>query len=188
MAKQVDMQELEHIVLLDEHYTQVGSAPKLASHHENTPLHLAFSCYVFNAKGELLVTQRAHSKKVWPGVWSNSFCGHPGPGETIEDAIRRRALAELGVEKLQDLNCVIPNYHYTTPPFEGVIENEFCPVYIARLQSDVAPNPDEIGGHEYISWDESRKRLVEQPDGHSYWAKEQAVLLDDYVRKNILQK
>jgi isopentenyl-diphosphate delta-isomerase len=188
MTKQTRQQDPEHIVLLDEQYTPIGSAPKLASHHADTPLHLAFSCYVFNDAGELLVTRRALSKKVWPGVWSNSFCGHPAPSEAIEDAIERRALVELGVEKLRDLNCVLPDYRYTTPLFEGVIENEFCPVYVARLQHVVAPNPDEIGGHEYISWDEFRKRLVEQPDEYSYWAKEQAVLLDGYVRKNILQK
>jgi isopentenyl-diphosphate delta-isomerase len=188
MTKQADMQELEHIVLLDERYTPIGSAPKLASHHANTPLHLAFSCYVFNDAGNLLVTRRALTKKVWPGVWSNSFCGHPAPGETVEDAIRRRALDELGIKELHDLTCVAPEYRYTTPPFEGIIENEFCPVYVARLQHDIAPNPDEIGGHEYISWDEFRKRLVEQPGEHSYWAKEQAVLLDGYVQQNILKK
>lgn len=113
MTKQADKQELEHIVLLDEHYIPTGSAPKLASHHANTPLHLAFSCYVFNDAGDLLVTRRALTKKVWPGVWSNSFCGHPAPGETVEDAICRRALDELGIKELHDLTCVAPEYRYT---------------------------------------------------------------------------
>lgn len=178
--------ESEHIVLLDDSYQPIGSAPKLASHHANTPLHLAFSCYVFNDQGELLVTQRAGTKKVWPGVWTNSFCGHPAPNESMENAIRRRANEELGIVDLHDITCAVPEYRYTTPEYNGIIENEFCPVYTARIHEGVAPNPDEVGGYTYMSWDEFRTQLVSEAATYSYWAKEQAVLLDDFVRANIL--
>lgn len=74
------MSEQEQIVFVDERGNPTGkTGPKLASHNAHTKLHLAFSCYVFDGKDKLLVTMRARSKKVWPGVWTNSFCGHPGP-------------------------------------------------------------------------------------------------------------
>src|SRR5581483_7642642 len=78
------MQE-ERIVFVDETGQPTGeTGPKLASHTADTKLHLAFSCYVFNLENKLfLFTQRAHVKKVWPDVWTNSVCGHPMPGETI---------------------------------------------------------------------------------------------------------
>ncbi|MEX0789777.1 MAG: NUDIX domain-containing protein, partial [Actinomycetota bacterium] len=67
----------ELIVLVDEQGNPTGRAEKSSSHHLDTPLHLAFSCYVFDDRGRLLATRRANSKKVWPGVWTNSVCGHP---------------------------------------------------------------------------------------------------------------
>lgn len=106
----------------------------------------------------------------------------------MEDAIRRRARAELGIADLEDITCALPDYRYKTPEFNGIIENEFCPVYVARISEAVAPNPDEVGGYEFMSWEEFRKRLVDESEKYSYWAKEQAVLLDCFVRKNIIQK
>ena len=73
----------ELIVLVDEHGQPRGSAEKWSSHHADTPLHLAFSCYVFDDTGAFLATRRALTKDVWPGVWSNTVCGHPAPGESL---------------------------------------------------------------------------------------------------------
>lgn len=180
--------DTEHIVLLDEALRPIGSAPKLESHHENTPLHLAFSCYLFNDKGELLVTQRAHTKKVWPAVWTNSFCGHPAPGELTEDAIRRRAIYELGIHDLSDIRCVLPTYRYKTNLYNGIIENEYCPVYIAKISGLAKPNPAEVGEYRFMQWDEFKKDVSEHPEQYSYWAREQVVLLDKYVRKYTIKK
>ena len=96
------------IVYVNEKGEPTGeTAQKLDAHTSATRLHLAFSCYVFNTKGEFLVTQRAHSKKVWPDVWTNSVCGHPGPGEEIVDAMKRRLDYEVGL-KARDYQVILP--------------------------------------------------------------------------------
>lgn len=80
----------EHVILLDEQDQPAGMLEKYAAHTFDTPLHLAFSCWLFNQQGQLLVTRRSLGKKAWPGVWTNSVCGHPQQGETFEQAVTRR--------------------------------------------------------------------------------------------------
>lgn len=171
----MNMAESEQIVFVHEDGTPTGeTGPKLASHTADTKLHLAFSCYVFRqSDNKFLLTQRALSKKVWPGVWTNSVCGHPAPGETLENAIRRRAAFELGIETLEDITNILPDYRYTTPPFGGIIENEFCPVFIAYTSAEPAPNPDEVEAYMWVSWQEYVRMLAKQPADMSYWAKDQ---------------
>jgi isopentenyl-diphosphate Delta-isomerase len=181
------MSETELIVFVDETGKPTGeTGPKLASHNDHTKLHLAFSCYIFRQTGSstvqsndyLLVTQRAHSKKVWPGVWTNSVCGHPMPGESIEDAIRRRAQYELGIDSLEDIKVVLPTYRYTTPPFNGIIENEFCPVYMAYTTQEAQPNPEEVEAYEWMAWSDWAAFITAKPDEVSYWAKDQYQQMD----------
>lgn len=164
--------EKEQIVLLDDNGNRIGVAPKLASHHAQTPLHLAFSCYIFNGEGEFLVTQRALSKKVWPGVWTNSVCGHPAPEESFEEAIARRAQDELGMQ-VKDIKNILPDYRYQTPPYNGIIENEICPVFVAYADSDVQPNPSEVEAYKWMAWSEYERELRDNADEYSYWAKDQ---------------
>lgn len=174
--------ETEQIVLLNNDYQPIGVVPKLASHHENTPLHLAFSCYIFNEDGELLLTQRALSKKVWPGVWTNSVCGHPAPNEEIVDAIRRRLRDELGMSA-KDFRVILPNYRYKTPPFNGIIENEFCPVYTAVAITEPIANPQEVEAYKWVTWEELKKDLEKNAANYSYWFKDQlSKLPKDFLR------
>lgn len=165
---------MERIVLVDESGKPTSKTlPKLQAHTGDTPLHLAFSCYVFNDKGQFLLTQRAKSKKVWPGVWTNSVCGHPQPHEDMVDAIKRRLKFELGMSA-KDFEVVLPQYRYKTPPFNGIIENEFCPVYFARAASSVKPNPEEVEVFEWVAWDEFVKRAgADNNDTFSWWCKDQ---------------
>jgi len=165
----------EQIVFVDEDGSPTGEVgPKLESHTASTKLHLAFSCYIFRRKDNaFLVTQRALSKKVWPGVWTNSVCGHPAPGEVIEDAIKRRAAYEIGINNLEDITCVLPKYRYTTPPYNGIIENEFCPVFVAFTDDEPKPNPEEVEAHKWLPWSEYVAMLQNEPDKMSYWAKDQ---------------
>lgn len=167
-----EARDTELIVLVDDTGSEIGVAPKLASHHLHTPLHKAFSCYIFNELGQVLITQRALRKKVWPGVWTNSVCGHPAPGETDIAAIARRVYEEVGLE-LTGIEVALPNYRYITPPFNGIIENEICPVYLARAVNEPHANPAEVEAYVWMSWEDYIADIQTRPEQYSYWAKDQ---------------
>lgn len=159
--------------MVDEFGRPTGAASKLASHHDRTPLHLAFSCYVFDDTGKFLATRRALSKKVWPGVWTNSVCGHPAPGEDIVDAITRRLQYELGMSAT-DFEAILPDYRYTTPPYNGIIENEICPVYVAKAVGQPKSNPEEVDAHKWVDWQEFIEAAeTDKNDFYSWWCKDQ---------------
>lgn len=146
------IQTAEQVVLLSDDGQPVGVADKRAVHTTDTALHLAFSCHVYNAAGEVLVTRRALSKLTWPGVWTNSFCGHPAPGESMDDAIARRAEYELGIT-VSGLELVLPDFRYRAVDATGIVENEVCPVYRAVTTDAVAANPAEVAE---IAWIDPR--------------------------------
>lgn len=133
----------ESVVLVAEDGTPIGTADKALVHGLDTPLHLAFSCHVFDRDGRILVTRRALSKKAWPGVWTNSFCGHPGPGAGMMDAVVRRAGYELGIE-IETLTPALADFRYRAVDASGIVENEICPVFTATTGSEIAPRADEV--------------------------------------------
>ncbi len=144
---------MESVVLLDEAGYASGTADKIAVHHAETPLHLAFSCYLFNESGQFLLTRRAESKRTFPGVWTNTCCGHPRPGEPLSGSVLRRLRDELGIGSAV-LTLVLPGFRYRARMANGVMENEICPVFAAY--TDVAPDPDpaEVAETRWVDWAE----------------------------------
>jgi isopentenyl-diphosphate delta-isomerase len=150
-------------VLLDEAGNRLGVADKVAVHHDQTPLHLAFSCYVFNPAGQFLLTRRADSKRVFPGVWTNSCCGHPAPDEAMLDAVRRRVSQELRLT-LGELRLILPGFRYQAR-MGGVLENELCPVYAGYSDGPLDPDPVEVADVRWVDWADFTRQVGsgEQP-------------------------
>lgn len=168
------------VVLVDEKDQELGTMPKSQVHTENTPLHRAFSLFLFNHDGEVLVQQRKKDKRTWGGVWSNSCCGHVAPGETYEEAVVRRTKQELGVE-IGGLTKV-SDYRYR---FEenGVVENEICPVYRGVMEGEIKHDRGEIEAWKWMNWGEWMKELENDEEGKwSPWCKEEVLLLDPSER------
>jgi isopentenyl-diphosphate delta-isomerase len=146
------MTDQELVVLLDEQRRTIGTAPKAGVHTAHTPLHLAFSSYAFDPSGtKLLVTRRALGKKTWPGVWTNTCCGHPGPGEDPAGAMTRRIGQELGLTP-RDVELALPDFAYTATMADGTMENEFCPVFRVVVDGDPAPDPAEVAEWKWVEW------------------------------------
>ncbi len=160
--------EAELVVLVGEDGRAVGTQDKATVHHEATPLHLAFSCYVFDDAGRVLVTQRALSKVTWPGVWTNSVCGHPAPGEDLADAVRRRAADELGLE-ITDVQLVLPAFRYRAVMDNGVVENELCPVHVARAVGREQVDPSEVEAADWVPWSQFRDEVRDGTREVSPW-------------------
>lgn len=166
----------ELVVLLDEHGRAVGTQDKATVHHGATPLHLAFSAYLLDPDGALLVTQRASSKVTFPGVWTNSVCGHPGPDEALDAAARRRARDELGVA-VGELRLVLPEFSYVAEQ-DGVVENERCPVFVGVVPGrELALDPAEVGGAEWVPWATFAAEVLDGRRAVSSWCREQVAQL-----------
>lgn len=162
----------ELVVLLDDHGDAVGTEDKATVHHGATPLHLAFSAYLFDSDRALLVTQRAPTKATFPGVWTNSVCGHPGPGEALDAAARRRALDELGA-RVGELRLVLPEFGYVAEQ-DGVVENERCPVFVGFVPDrELSLDPAEVGGAEWVPWPTFAADVLDGRRAVSSWCREQ---------------
>lgn len=176
---------VDHVVLLNPERVPIGSAPRAYVHTRDTPLHLAFSLYVFNEAGEVLLTRRALTKTTWPGVWTNTCCGHPRPGEEMPAAIARRLDYELGMQ-ITGLECVLDDFGYRATDASGLVENEFCPVYRARVRIDPESshpndpplaNPDEVLDWEWWKWNDVTEAARLTPFVFSPWSVSQMAQL-----------
>jgi isopentenyl-diphosphate delta-isomerase len=138
----------ELLILVDEDDREVGYLNKIACHQGAGVLHRAFSLLIFNNKGELLLQQRAASKRLWPLYWSNTCCSHPRRFETMEVAIHRRLFEELG------LHCPLQflfRFRYQAQFDAAAAEQELCSVYAGRYNGPVRINPEEILAWRWIS-------------------------------------
>jgi isopentenyl-diphosphate Delta-isomerase len=180
MKTGVDQPTRELVVLADDGGNPVGTAAKASVHTGQTPLHLAVSCYVFDEDGRLLVTRRALGKKAWPGVWTNSFCGHPLPEETSVAAVHRRAFEELGIS-LQQLELVLPDFRYRATDASGVVENEVCPVYTAQTTNEPVANTDEVAEWRWVDPVGFIRATEQAPWAFSPWSVWQLAQLKEVI-------
>ena len=157
----------DSVVLADADGRPCGTADREGVHGPDTPLHFAFSCHLV-VDGRILMTRRALSKRSWPGVWTNSFCGHPRPAEPLLSAVQRRGEFELGI-RVTDIELALPLFRYRAVDAGGIVENEICPVYIARTDDEVAPNPHEVVEARWVNPDELGSSLVTTPWAFSPW-------------------
>ena len=171
------MSTADVVVLLDADDRPVGTAPRAEVHTTQTPLHLAFSCYLLDGRGRILLTRRATTKRTWPGVWTNSFCGHPRPDEEPEAAVGRYAAHELGIA-VRDVRCVLPSFRYRAVDPSGVVENEVCPVFVASSDDEISPHPDEVAELRWLTVEELQLAVAAAPWALSPWLLEQLAELD----------
>ncbi|WP_163509374.1 isopentenyl-diphosphate Delta-isomerase [Fodinicola acaciae] len=166
---------MESVVLLDEAGNAIGTADKASVHNARTPLHLAFSCYVFDPAGRFLLTRRASTKKTFPGVWTNSCCGHPLPAEPLTGAVRRRLAAELGLT-VAELTLILPDFRYTAT-MDGIAENEMCPVFRAVTATEPVPDPTEVEAYAWVDWTGFLAAVADGAQPISPWCAEQLAAL-----------
>src|SRR5579859_3631228 len=152
----------EALILVDEADREVGQLSKARCHDGQGVLHRAFSLLIFNDEGELLLQQRAPSKRLWPQYWSNSCCSHPRRSETMEAAIHRRLYEELG------LRCPLQflfKFQYQAQFDAAGAEQELCSVFIGRASGPVRINADEIHAWRWISPQDLQAELAGENAG-----------------------
>jgi isopentenyl-diphosphate delta-isomerase len=172
------MSSHEQVVLLSEEGQPIGTADKATVHTTDTALHLAFSCHVFDSRGRILVTRRSLGKVAWPGVWTNSFCGHPAPAESLTDAVARRAERELGIT-LDEVTLALPDFRYRATDASGIVEYEICPVFTATTSDEVTPSPDEVAEFNWVDPVALRSAVDSTPWAFSPWLTLQLPLLSE---------
>jgi len=116
------------------------------------------------------------TKVTWPGVWTNTVCGHPAPGEDLVSAVRRRAADELGIE-LSDVRLALPAFRYRAVMPDGVVENEMCPVYVATTDDPPRPDPDEVADVAWTDWAAFRAGVLDGSREVSPWCRDQVAAL-----------
>ena len=158
----------EQVILVDEQDRELGAGEKLQAHRDGA-LHRAFSVFVFDPSGRLLLQKRAAGKYHSGGLWSNTCCGHPRPGEATVDAARRRLREEM------NFDCELSeafDFIYRAELDGALVEHEFDHVFVGELAGDPpAPDPSEAEDWRWVSMTDLRRGLREEPARYSYWLK-----------------
>lgn len=158
---------LTEVILVDENDRPTGVMEKLAAHEQGV-MHRAISVYIFNSRHQLLLQQRANGKYHSGGLWSNTCCGHPTPGEETLPAAHRRLYQEMG------LRCALTamfTLTYRLPLENGLIEHEFGHVYFGITDDIPAADPDEVGKFQYLSLEQIRRQMDASPEAFTDWFK-----------------
>jgi isopentenyl-diphosphate delta-isomerase len=159
------MNNIQQVVLVDEHDNEVGVMEKMEA-HQKALLHRAFSVFVFNAKGEMLLQQRALSKYHSGGLWTNTCCSHPYPGESVADAAARRLHEELGFTT--PLHKAF-SFVYKAAFDNGLTEHEFDHVFVGEYEGTINPNQAEVGDYCYRSPDAIASDMELRPELYTAW-------------------
>ncbi len=157
--------EAEELILVDEQDNETGFLSKAECHDGHGVLHRAFSVFLFNDSGELLLQQRSPSKRLWGGYWSNSCCSHPRRGESMDVATRRRLQDELNVDA--ELRFIY-KFAYQADFGAAGSEHELCHVFLGRC-SDVHPNESEISAIRFVSADDLDTEFATKPETLTPW-------------------
>jgi isopentenyl-diphosphate delta-isomerase len=159
----------ERVILVDTNDKQIGTEEKLRAHQLGL-LHRAFSIFVFNTNGELLLQQRAHTKYHTGGLWTNTCCSHPSPGEELEAAVHRRLQDEMGFD------CPVTEafsfVYRTTFESDKLIEHEFDHVFIGVSDTKPVPNPAEVDAVAYRPVDVITTDIAKHPERYTFWFKQ----------------
>ena len=177
-ASRIVSSEAEELILVDGDDNEIGSLSKAAAHDGDGVLHRAFSVFLFNPNGKLLLQQRAQGKRLWPGYWSNSCCSHPRRGESMEVATSRRLRDELNLDA--ELEYVY-RFSYQARYSELGSEHELCHVYLGRIDGFVDFNRNEIEATRFISPAALDEEFEQKPETLTPWFRmEWQALRTDY--------
>jgi len=160
------MQKVEQVILVDPDDREIGAAEKLAAHVDGGSLHRAFSVMVFDAEGRMLLQRRAPGKYHSPGLWTNTCCGHPRPGEAIDRAARRRLMEEMG------FTCELEPafaFLYRTDVGGGLTEHEYDHVFVGHYDCDPHPDPQEADAWRWVSPADLRREIAADPHAFTTW-------------------
>jgi isopentenyl-diphosphate delta-isomerase len=158
----------DQLIMVDIHDHEIGSLAKADAHRGSGTLHRAFSLFVFNPAGELLVQQRAKDKRLWPGYWSNSCCSHPRLGESMDVAIHRRLWEELSLRT--ELEFLFKFRYHAQYDAHGA-EYELCSVYAGRSSDQPQPKADEVAAWRYVTPQALQAEIACAPDTFTPWFK-----------------
>jgi isopentenyl-diphosphate Delta-isomerase len=158
----------EQLILVDSDDREVGFLAKVDAHLGVGTLHRAFSLFVFNPAGELLVQQRANGKRLWPGYWSNTCCSHPRRGETMDNAIHRRLHEELGLRT--ELEFLF-KFRYRAQYDRQGAEHELCWVFAGTSAERPRPNVNEVAAWRYVTPQALRCEVARAPETFTPWFK-----------------
>ena len=157
----------EHVILVDEMGREIGTQEKIQAHREGK-LHIAFSIFVFNTGGELLLQKRAQTKYHSGGLWTNTCCSHPRPGEIYQRAARRRLHEEMGFDcELTGLFRFI----YRTQLDNSLFEHELDYVFVGHYNGQPTPNPNEVDDWKWMNIGTLKQDIQENAENYTYWFK-----------------